>query len=408
MDRIRCANTALMLTFVACASDATTLDDTPDKLTTCLSTPAPARLRCDLSQLKNVSWGSEVEVVRGSGKPPAPAGGTLVDGSYQLVAETQYGDTAPDVSSTSQPGGTVRRVLFIANGVANELYEASDATESGNDCWTLTPQPICLINLSGWTTSGDLPLTADLRDHMSYSAHKNRLTLIQVLPYTNASALQILGSTTLVDEFARVSHAGETAAVLPPHAGKEPPTSHSRDARCPDEPPADGDPCSPVPAPLECEYGGDTWGRCTTFTACSLGFDGVFRFATDPATDCTLPNAAECPATFSEASETSAISDELAKATCNYEEGVCACAPNTGAGFRRSCDWTCRAASSVINAGTRTPCPWPRPLAGDPCSAGDDCAYDEPCDAGTSLGPQMVCRSGHWSASRPVSFGCGP
>jgi hypothetical protein len=84
--------------------------------------------------------------------------------------------------------------------VANELYGSSIVLGTGNQCWTLTPQPICLINLSGWITSGNLPHITDLRDHISDTAQRNHLTLIQVVPYDDAGPVRILGSSTAVDD----------------------------------------------------------------------------------------------------------------------------------------------------------------------------------------------------------------
>lgn len=409
MSRAHWMSSMFALAVAACASESKNADALTSEVGACLSQrSSPTFLRCDSSRAAAVPWNDAVTIAAGAGTPPAPTGGMIVNGAYQLIAETQYGSVAPD-EGVAKAGDLVRRKLFVDNGVANELYESSmpNSRDGGNECWTLTAQPICLINLSGFITTDGLPPIADLRDSTSYSAHGDRLTLIRVLPYIDQATLNILGSATFVDEFVLTANAASATSSI--DAGTEPPTPHTRDPRCPTAAPADKDSCSADAAPLECEYDGDAWRRCTTLASCALGLDGVYRFAVDADTACTPANPSACPSTFADATAAAAMQrGDLADITCNYDEGACGCAPGTGENFVRRCAWTCRAETSVINPRTQTACPWPRPLAGDPCSAGDECDYDQPCAATTSLGPALVCRSGHWLVAPRFWAGCGP
>lgn len=357
---------------------------------------AGVQLVCDPSKVSSVPWGEPVTVQLGSGTPPAPKGGRIIEGGYQLVAETMYGSAAPNTDGPV-PGAKVKQTVHVACDVANELYlDASDMPSSigaGNDCHRLVSRALDLLEVSGWiATSG--PALPDSRDQVSYTAMNGMLTLISLMPYEEPLG-GILGSYTVVRDFALVGAANVSIPKRKLDTGEEQ-RSASRDARCPHAAPSDGDPCSPDPAPLECEYGGDTSRRCTTFAACMLDVDGTFHFRLDEATPCTPENPAQCPSTFAEAAT---LMTATHLPVCNYPEGVCGC---TEPSFTKdACAWECRAGSTVGSG-----CPWPRPLAGDPCQTGLTCEYDVACHGQTSLGPSMICQHGHWAKTGDASFGC--
>jgi hypothetical protein len=381
------------------------------------------RLICDASKAASVPWGSFITVRPGSGPAPQPEGGTIVPGGYRLVSETLYGVPDPE-TGTQRVGDQVKRVLHIDCDVANELYQEPPGIGGGNNCHRLVARALHLLEVTGWIADEGPPIP-DSRDHVAYTAKGDHLTLIFLWPYWDYARGAVLGSYTSVDEYVRIS-AGEMDASIPTdEVDAEKPTPavpKGRDPRCPAKAPAMGDPCVPDLAPLECEYGGDAWKRCTTFAQCALDRDEAFHFRIDPASPCTAPNAPECPATFSDAtalaaqlgdagapplatSDAGAGADGLA---CNYSEGACGCMSGPSLSFPNRCFWTCRSGAALGAVDGGTPCPWPRPLAGDPCAAGLECNYDVPCGAGDSLGPSMVCPNGYWAQAGDVNFGCGP
>lgn len=363
---------------------------------TCRS-DAGDRLVCDTSKVSLVPWGEPVTVRLGAGSPPAPEGGNIVEGGYQLVAETIYGSAAPNTDGP-YPGAKVKQTVHVDCDVANELYlDASDMPSqigAGNDCHRLVSRALDLLEVSGWMATSGPPLP-DSRDQVSYTAKDGILTLISIVPYENPLG-GILGSYTVVRDFVLLGAAKVSIPKRKLDTGEEE-RGASRDARCPRAAPSDGDPCTPDPAPLECEYGGDASGRCTTFAACVLDVDGTFRFRLDDATPCTPPNPAQCPSTFAEAAT---LTTQTHLPVCNYPEGVCGCSLAAEC-CPDACTWQCRAGSAVGSG-----CPWPRPLAGDPCQTGLTCNYDVACHGETSLGPSMICQHGHWAETGGVWFGC--
>jgi hypothetical protein len=421
MDRSACGWLALTAVVVSCSttpaahhsSDAGTVetgrDAGADGALACPSNRGP-ELVCDRAKASAISWGAEVTVTEGSGAAPSPAGGTVVPGDYQLVAEVLYGSPEPN---TNQPnvGDRVKRVLNVDCGVANELYALSADGQvvttigTGNGCWILDPQPISLLSASGLMGPGIL----NLQDHVSYTARGGQLTLIEVYPYWDRGRFNIVGSFVIEDHFVLETKGAPDATTpgLDGGNGAEPP--ETRDPRCPSSVPADGDPCSPVPAPLECEYGGDAFRRCTTFAECTLSFsDGTFHFKVDVPTDCTKENPAECPPIFAAARSLSsqpadagaagpdAAAPAAVQATCNYPEGVCGCVMSRGDFLAATaCDWICR--SGARDQWLASGCQWPRPLAGDRCTPGLECDYDAQCSGEPSLGPGMICENGYWA-----------
>jgi hypothetical protein len=186
-------------------------------------------------------------------------------------------------------------------------------------------------------------------------------------------------------------HATSATGVAAPH----------RDPRCPPTVPAEGDACIPTPAPLECEYGGDAFGECTTVAYCtSAGPYGPYTFDISPSSFCSPPNAAECPATIGAVPEGGTC--DTAGLSCAYAEGVCGC---VCAGTAKA--WSCRSRSDVLSGvdvehppSPLPTCPAKRPLGGDSCAVeGQSCAYDEDCVPALSLGYSMQCESGFWTAT---------
>ncbi|MFI5306190.1 MAG: hypothetical protein ACHQ53_02495 [Polyangiales bacterium] len=230
------------------------------------------------------------------------------------------------------------------------------------------------------------PLYPELQGAVSYTAGAPSLRLIELFPYMGRDG--ILGSYASLEEYVLVTGDGVDAAVATVTDAQPAAAPTERDPRCPAAPPGIGDPCSPDPAPLECEYGGDTLRYCTTFAECMLDIpSGNYHFHVNPLGDCTPPNPAECPESFAaaQALEGTKISPAPAPSdagayidtwsygvTCSYAEGACGCQPSqTGlCSGPVTCTWSCRAGAAVVDEATSTPCPWPRPLAGDPCQPG--------------------------------------
>ncbi|HVW26781.1 MAG TPA: hypothetical protein VHC69_15540 [Polyangiaceae bacterium] len=384
-------------------------DETPPSTTTandggdfpaCDSDPT-ARVICTESA-SGVPWGAEVVVAQGAGQAPSPGSGTIAPGQYQLISQTVYGSVQPNTSSV-HVGDRVKRVLLVDCDVAYELYEQSSAgssgSASGNDCRRLDPHPLSLLSLSGLMEPG----ITDLRDHVAYTARGDHLILSEVYAYSDGTPFDILGAYTYVSDFVRV---GSAAATTPSSATDGGTTATAgRDPRCPATPPSNGDACSPEPSPIECEYGGDSFGNCTTLAECELSLtDRTFRFQLAPKSDCTPPNPKECPATFAAASAMAAQNPNGSGPTCYYAEGVCGCVVPRGGPIlsgAQSCNWTCRDGKN--DALLAPGCPWPRPLAGDPCTTGMECDYGGDCGGEPSLGPNMICQQGHWL---DVNFVC--
>jgi hypothetical protein len=377
-------------------------------------------LVCDPSKVAAVAWGPEVLVKQGSGEAPSPTGGTIIPGAYQLVSETLYGSVPPD-SDWPHPGQTVNRLLHVDCDVMNELYQDglnAQAASFGtaNDCRRLVPDKLDVIDVAGLIASSG-PAIPDLHDEISYTAKNQHLTLFFLNPYVDQARGEILGSYTSVAEFVHVTGNDAGAAGNDAGGGGETaPIAHTeRDPRCPANPPSAHDACSPEPAPLECEYGGDVLRHCTTFAMCALDLDGTAHFKLDPPTDCTKANDRACPATFAAAMAMAAEQLDAGAAVggsgatnrvCNYIDGVCAC---EAIGLPQEvvpCTWTCRSTASVKDQRTGEICPWPRPLAGDPCVSGSLCDYGLACGGKTSLGPTMVCQNGYWAQADGISFGC--
>jgi hypothetical protein len=171
----------------------------------------------------------------------------------------------------------------------------------------------------------------------------------------------------------------------------------TRDPRCPPTVPAEGATCSPVPAPLGCEYGGDAFGRCTTMASCSASSgSGPFAFHLSTSASCGA-NAADCPSSFGAVPEGGTCSTD--GLSCRYDEGVCGC--SCGGSART---WSCRTWSDVGSSVNVVPppsplpaCPTHRPLVGDACPVeGQRCDYATYCRPATSLGPSLMCANGYW------------
>jgi hypothetical protein len=312
----------------------------------------------------------------------------------------------------------MKRVLNVDCDVANELYMQTAPGKmvttigAGNICWLLDPKALSVLSVSGVIGPG-IP---DLRDHVSYTARGAHLILIALYPYWDRARSSVVGSYVIVDDFVLASKGAADGATPALDGGNGAGPLAARDPRCPSKPPSDGDPCSPVPAPLECEYGGDAIRRCTTFAECALSFsDGTFHFKVDAPSDCTPANPAECPPTFaaarslaSERADAGALEPDAAAhtgldATCNYPEGVCGCVSPHGIALAGTgCTWMCR--SGTADSWLASGCPWPRPLAGGRCTPWLECDYDAQCSGEPSLGPGMICENGYWAELGGLCF----
>jgi hypothetical protein len=384
------------------------------------------RLICDASKTAGVTWGPAIAVRQGYGSPPSPEGGTIVSGAYQLVAETLYGSVPPNYT-WPRPGDQVQRLLGVHCDIAEQQAQLMSANPRGGgggwrNCHRLVPQSLTPLEAGHYYDSTtNLPLYPEFQDAVSYSAGPKSLRLIELFPYMGDDG--ILGSYESVEDYTLVTGNGVAAAVTDVTDAGRPAAPTERDPRCPATPPAMGDPCSPDPAPLECEYGGDTLRYCTTFAACALDIhSGKYSFQVDPPGDCAPSNPAPCPESFAAAqavadttlSPSPAPKDAGAYidtwsygVTCRYAEGVCGCQPmQTGlCSGPVTCTWRCRAGAAVLDEATSTLCPWPRPFAGDPCQPGLQCDYLRRCGDRTSLGPSMTCQNGYWSRDEDLG-GC--
>jgi hypothetical protein len=407
LQRVGCFGVLVPVWLVACgkAAPGTAGDGSPD--TTSVVGPGcttTGRVICDPTPTRSVPAGPAVIVTQGAGSPPEATGGAVTPGPYQLASETIYGTSPENVLGTSA-GDSVVQVLTVSCDVFNVVYVAMvDGTISeagGNACGRLVPQALSLAEVSGLVDGGD-----EWNDEFPYSATAETLTIITLYPYDGPDG--VLGSYTIVQEYALVSSglAEKTTDAAPPEASA--PASQPRDPRCPASAPSRGDSCDPTPAPLECEYGGNAEGQCTTSAICTLQPTDVFAFAVSTDTSCGA-NPATCPAAFGEPFVPDAASLDTDGGTptdspcgqsglsCTYAEGACACLPQFRDGGIEL-EWTCRARSSV------SPCPSARPLAGDGCSDPNEiCAYTLLCAEQPSLGPSMTCLNGYWEFDDEVA-----
>jgi len=171
------------------------------------------------------------------------------------------------------------------------------------------------------------------------------------------------------------------------------------DPRCPGQPPSAGATCDPHPAPLECEYGGDRFGRGTTIARCATeSLDRPFTWHL--IVNAIEPNPPACPQSFAEGMMLSAPPGR-GSFKCEYDEGICATVCSGSSTF----SWRCRARDDVTSEVTHIPEPHPlpncspqRPLAGSGCEIQDRvCNYAEYCGYSLlSFGPSMGCLGGYW------------
>jgi hypothetical protein len=336
-----------------------------------------------------------VATVAASGPIPDAFGGVVTPGNYVLTGVDLYGSVPPDIGFTGV-GTQQTAALTISCDQYNEVFgsTSSNGSGSGNTCGRLVPteRPLAAVLQSNDPSVDGTP----------YNATAATLDLILIQPYS--SGPYVLGEYAVVDHFTLVGSAG-----APPTDGADastPPPGGARDPRCPSTPPANGAPCDPSLGPLECEYGGDAAGRCTTLAACALiPTTNAFAFAVTQSTDCGGTNDPSCPASLDAAEALPTISSPTdggldprcspdggseRSVTCNYAGGACACvAPDTAT--------TCSCVRGVdIENQTNGSCPAQRPLAGDACNVdGVWCGYSPLCES-VSLGPSMTCVDGHW------------
>jgi hypothetical protein len=172
----------------------------------------------------------------------------------------------------------------------------------------------------------------------------------------------------------------------------------SAGVRCPDTPPADGDPCT---APWElvgstfgetitahCSWGDDPRPDCRTTALCQ---DGAWQVSAPSPSECGELLPAGCSTSPPEAA--SACPDTAT--SCWYEDGTrCWCSDCARGSAYPICqtvdppEWAC--AAPVDN------CPFPLPQAGAPCAVeGTNCGLD--CSS------PLRCRDGHWQWLRCAS-----
>jgi hypothetical protein len=362
------------------------------------------RVICNRGLASSIPAGGPVVAVAGMGTPPVPAGGAVSPGDYQLVSVTVWGEPPPNTVGWPRPGDITVAMLHVSCDTYNMVYNGPNSTPDsglarqigfGNTCGRLVPQAIPLVALAGYDNAVD-----PWGDLTPYSATSQTLTLIQLEPYRDYGFDLVEGSLTIVQELALVgSSAPVVTATGGPACGPPPTSTAPRDPRCPASPPAATQPCNPSPTPLECEYGGDVHGRCTTLLICALLPDGTFHFTSPPgsgSSNSSRPcgtNPPGCPSTYA-----SAMADDVgadaglcsgtAALLCDYAEGVCGCGNGSSAS-----GWTCAPRAPAGGACPSTE----RPLAGDRCTnEGQLCDYGSPCVSGTWAGPPMLCENGYW------------
>lgn len=423
---------AIFVPFVLCVScrssgspaapDAAVDRSTPDAACPSTGILAPPENPVCPSPGDLATWGQEVPVTAGTGEPPTPAGGTLTAGWYVLVAKTVYGsyldegdpptDPAPEIEALQNE--VAREAAYIDCSSMVTLYatsHASDTDRVNQSCRSLVPRALPLGEVTYPAPATGASLPRDPGRLSSYTASGDDVTLVSLLPTIDMNT-RVVGSFTIVDRFVLASTYKAAAAPgsgAPLYdASPGPYAPGERDPRCPANPPAQGAPCDPEPVPLQCEYGGDAWARCTTLASCllfPLDGGGAFQFNVSTTTNCP-PNPPECPPDFASALSrvdagapaSGADTSALLGPACIYTEGICgfpASASPSGA-----CGWMCRQVAD-LGAG----CPAPRPLAGTPCSdEGLKCPYDETCGPNFSLGDNMICQFGHWARVESGGF----
>ena len=280
------AGLSAWLALAACSSgspgEATTSRDHALVGPSCTTT---GRVICQPGTASSIAAGPMVTVAAGIGEPPVPTGGALVDGAYQLVAETLYG-TPPSDEGTPTVGDSLSAVLAVHCDSSTKIFSSKGAALAilgANTCGRLVPGTLSLQ-----ATSGLDPDAGDMwEDEFAYSATSTTLTVISLQPFMTTRGGVVAGSYTVVDDFALVT--SDAGAPPMPRVDGAPPSGQARDPRCPSKAPSLGDACNPMPAPLDCEYGGDAWGRCTTFALCALQPGGSFGFQTSTDTGSAHP-----------------------------------------------------------------------------------------------------------------------
>jgi len=384
--------------------DASTVDAAPS-----CAPDGGEHATCDPSRIADPPWGPFVTVARGIGRPPAPTGGAIVPGLYQLIAETLYVSVDPGTKGDWRPvGSSVVRMLRVDCSTVNELAQDPNPRQARYECHSLTTRVPTMTEIiaagAGAPAGGSGSATV-----AAYSAHGHNLTLIRYWPYRDDVRSLYLGSFASVEEYVFYSVHSVAPSPLPADAGIAIAPS-GRDPRCPPTPPASGDPCDPDPVPLECEYADDPWHRCTTFAACAADANGTFQFRVDAPARCTATNPPECPpslAAFETLASganscgslngagdagTGAVGDIV---SCFYSDGMGAWTHGNQCDY----DWF---SVTDLASGTSPPCPWPRPLAGDPCPAGLKCRYTARVFSIARAGPDMFCQNGFWSQSGAI------
>jgi hypothetical protein len=266
---------------------------------------------CSLEGGGDYTWGPQVPVTSESGDPPVPEGGALVPGFYVLVSKTVFGvkpfDSLAQGAETYEApelaNGLAREAAYVSCDTISTLYDTSatgDAPPNGSSCRKLVARSVSLAEVSFVPNPGGGVQLIDMSQQVaSYTAHGDTLTVISLRPQIDLPLVSVVGSYTIVDRFVLVSKnnadAGSGGATIDASATVFAPGEP--DPRCPPSPPTPGDPCDPKPVPLQCEYGGDAWGRCTTFAECSLvavDGGGQFEFGASQGNDCA-PNQQACP-----------------------------------------------------------------------------------------------------------------
>ena len=332
----------------------------------------------------------------GLGAPPAPTGGAVDPGDYELVGVTVYGQLPPNVAGSPRAGDSIGAKIHVSCDTYNIVYGvASDdgglGTFGGNGCGRLVPFAIPLVAVAGLADDGDTS-----GDWMPYSASPGTLTLIQLTPYEDYGRGLVEGSYTVIEEFRSVdggppSLAATTPSCAPAPAPAPPPARAARDPRCPAAIPMASEACNPDSGPLECEFGGDALGRCTTLAVCALQPDGTFHFVVaSSSSDMCGSNAAECPSSFAVASAlVGADAGPCADPSpplCDYAEGMCGCGNVSSAA-----GWACETRQATPD------CPAFRPLSGNACpTEGVQCFYGNPCQRSAYEGTPLVWTGGYW------------
>ena len=107
--------------------------------------------------------GPPVTATAVSATAPAPAGGTIEDGTYELTAMTLYGGTSADL-----PPGTVSVVVEVTGSVMQQVIKINGSAGRYTTNFTTSGTSISLVDSCPKWTSETHSFSATPTDHRMY------------------------------------------------------------------------------------------------------------------------------------------------------------------------------------------------------------------------------------------------